>query len=78
MKIIRKLPKRVVKNEKALSEREVKSKREVESKREVHHCLSTFLLLEVLLTIIRTGRQKQNRQELPEWEGTSRLACSGA
>ena len=61
--------------EKALSEQEVKSKREV------HHCLSTFLVLEDLLTVIRTGRQN-----LPEQARTSRAErgkelpvwCSGA
>ena len=62
---------REVKNKKVLSEQEVKSKREI------HHQLSIFLVWEVLLTVIQTGRLKlpnelgksfQNRKEqLPVW-----------
>ena len=51
-----------VQNEKALSEREV------------HHRLSNFLVREVLLTFIQTGRQKlPERARTPERERTSRL-----
>ena len=58
------------KNNAKTSKQEVKNKkvleREVKSKQEVHHRLSTFLVWEVLLTAIRTRRQK-----LPVAEETS-------
>ena len=48
---------------------------EDKSKREVHHRLSTFLVWEVLLTVIRTGRQKLPEQAIFLAERNGLLLC---